>query len=55
METIGLTTIFLIIGGIGFLFLLLSLLIGDLFEAVGFDFGPDTSQEIPARHPVHVL
>lgn len=45
METIGLTTIFLIIGGIGFLFLLLSLLIGDLFEAVGFDFGVDASHD----------
>ncbi len=33
----GLITIFLAIGGLGFLFLLLSLVIGDLFEAVGFD------------------
>lgn len=33
----SLLTIFLAIGGIGFLFLLLSMLIGDLFEMVGFD------------------
>jgi hypothetical protein len=33
----GLITIFLAIGGFGFLFLALSLIIGDLFEAVGFD------------------
>lgn len=34
----GLTTIFLAIGGIGFLFLLISLIVGDLFEMIGFDF-----------------
>jgi hypothetical protein len=34
----GLMTIFLIIGAVGFLFLLISLVIGDVFEAVGFDF-----------------
>jgi membrane protein implicated in regulation of membrane protease activity len=29
--------IFLAIGGLGFLFLVISLLVGDLFEAIGFD------------------
>lgn len=41
----GLMTIFLIIGGIGFLFLLASLVIGDIFDALGFDFGFDTSHD----------
>ncbi len=38
-----LLTIFIVIGGIGFLFLLASLVIGDIFEAIGFDldFGHD--------------
>lgn len=33
----SLMIIFLAIGGIGFLFLLISFLVGDLFEAIGFD------------------
>lgn len=33
----SLLTIFLAIGGIGFLFLLISLLIGDLFDLIGFE------------------
>lgn len=33
----SLLTIFLAIGGIGFLFLVISLLIGDLFDFIGFD------------------
>ncbi len=41
MTTFSLMTIFLAIGGFGFLFLLVSFLIGDLFEAIGFDFGTD--------------
>ena len=41
----GLMTIFLVIGGLGFLFLLISLVVGDIFEAVGFDFGLDTSHD----------
>lgn len=36
-------TIFLIIGGIGFLFLMISLLIGDLFDAFDFDLDLDTN------------
>lgn len=32
---------FLILGGIGFLFMLISLIIGDLFEALDLDFGAD--------------
>ena len=41
MTTFSLMTIFLAIGGIGFLFLLISFVVGDIFEAVGFDFGAD--------------
>lgn len=40
-----LTTIFLIIGGLGFLFLVVSLIVGDIFDAFGFDFGLDTSHD----------
>ena len=45
MPEITLLTIFLIIGGIGFLFLLASLVIGDIFEAVGFDLNLDASSD----------
>ena len=38
MTTIGLMTIFLAIGGLGFLFLLISFIVGDIFDAIGFDF-----------------
>ncbi len=41
----GLMTIFLVIGGIGFLFLLISLLVGDIFDALHIDFGLDTSHD----------
>ena len=37
-TNLNLLALFVIIGGIGFLFLLLSLIVGDIFEAVGFDF-----------------
>jgi hypothetical protein len=43
MATFSLMTIFLAIGGLGFLFLLVSLIIGDLFDAIGFNFdGPNS-------------
>ena len=38
LTNLNLLALFVIIGGIGFLFLLLSLIVGDVFEAVGFDF-----------------
>ena len=38
MTDLSLMTIFLAIGGLGFLFLLISLIVGDIFDAVGFDF-----------------
>lgn len=38
MTTISLMTIFLAIGGLGFLFLLISFIVGDIFDAIGFDF-----------------
>lgn len=41
MTTFSLMTIFLAIGGFGFLFLLVSFLVGDLFEMIGLDFGTD--------------
>lgn len=36
-------TIFLIVGAIGFLFLMVSLIVGDLFEAFDFDLDLDTN------------
>jgi hypothetical protein len=47
VTDITLLTTFLIIGGIGFLFLLVSLVVGDIFEALGFDltFGFDASHD----------
>lgn len=41
----GLMTIFLVIGGLGFLFLLISLIVGDIFDALGFDLNLDTSHD----------
>ena len=41
----GLMTIFLVIGAIGLIFLLISLVVGDVFEALGFDFGLDASHD----------
>jgi hypothetical protein len=41
----GLMTIFLAIGGVGLLFLLISFVVGDVFEAVGLDFGLDASHD----------
>jgi len=41
----GLMTIFLAIGAIGLVFLLISLVVGDVFEAIGFDFGLDASHD----------
>lgn len=38
-------TIFLVIGGLGFLFLLLSLIVSDIFDAIGFDLSLDTSHD----------
>ena len=38
-------TIFLVIGGLGFLFLLISLIVGDIFDAIGFDLSLDTSHD----------
>lgn len=42
MATFSLMTIFLAIGGLGFLFLVISLVIGDIFDTLGFNFdGPN--------------
>jgi membrane protein implicated in regulation of membrane protease activity len=38
LSNINLLMLFTIIGGIGFVFLIISLIVGDIFEAVGFDF-----------------
>jgi membrane protein implicated in regulation of membrane protease activity len=38
-------TIFLIIGGIGFLFLLITLIMGDIFDALGGNISLDTSHD----------
>jgi hypothetical protein len=45
MVLSGLMTVFLVIGGLGFLFLLLSLIIGDIFDALGFGLGLDASHD----------
>ena len=45
MTDITLLTTFLIIGGIGFLFLLISLVVGDIFDILGLDFGLDASHD----------
>ena len=37
VSNLNLLALFAIIGGIGFVFLLVSLVVGDIFEAVGFD------------------
>ncbi len=37
-NSLNLLTLFVVLGGVGFLFLLVSLVVGDVFEAVGFDF-----------------
>lgn len=37
ISNLNLLVLFAIIGGVGFLFLLISLVVGDVFEAVGFD------------------
>jgi hypothetical protein len=39
VSNLNLLMLFAIIGGIGFLFLLISLVVGDLFEMVGVDLG----------------
>ncbi|MCY7376582.1 MAG: hypothetical protein LH472_11510 [Pyrinomonadaceae bacterium] len=41
----GLMTIFLAIGAVGFLFLLVSLIVGDIFDALHIDFGLDASHD----------
>jgi membrane protein implicated in regulation of membrane protease activity len=41
MTDFSLMTIFLAIGGLGFLFLLVSFIVGDIFEALGFEFDLD--------------
>jgi membrane protein implicated in regulation of membrane protease activity len=45
VTDITLLTTFLIIGGVGFLFLLISLVVGDIFDAFGMDFGLDASHD----------
>lgn len=45
MTDITLLTTFLIIGGIGFFFLLISLVVGDVFDALGLDFSLDASHD----------
>jgi hypothetical protein len=37
ISNLNLLTLFAVIGGVGFVFLLISLVVGDVFEAVGFD------------------
>ncbi len=51
MTDFSLMTIFLAIGGLGFLFLLISFIVGDIFDAIGFDF--DTN--LDANHDFGLL
>ena len=51
MTDFSLMTIFLVIGGLGFLFLLVSFIVGDIFNAIGFDF--DTN--LDANHDFGVF
>jgi len=39
MTDFSLMTIFLAIGGLGFIFLLVSIIVGDVFDAIGFGLG----------------
>lgn len=41
----GLMTIFLAIGALGLIFLLISLVVGDIFDVLGIDFGLDASHD----------
>ncbi len=43
MTETGLISVFLIIGGLGFLFLMISLIVGDLFDAFQIDLDLDTN------------
>lgn len=43
LTNLNLLTLFVVIGGIGFVFLLISLVVGDIFEAVGFDLNAGDS------------
>ncbi len=45
MTDITLLITFLLIGGVGFLFLLVSLIIGDIFDALGLDLSFDASHD----------
>ncbi len=45
ITTLNLLTLFLIIAGAGFLFLMISLVVGDVFEAVGLDLDFDGSPD----------
>jgi membrane protein implicated in regulation of membrane protease activity len=37
LTSLNLLTLFAVLGGVGFIFLLISLVVGDVFEAIGFD------------------
>lgn len=43
VSSLNLLTLFVVIGGVGFVFLLISLVVGDLFEAIGFDLAAGDS------------
>lgn len=43
VSSFNLLTLFVVIGGVGFVFLLISLVVGDVFEAVGFDLSAGDS------------
>lgn len=47
LTNLNLLTLFAVLGGVGFIFLLISLVVGDVFEAIGFDVdvGGDTGMD----------
>jgi membrane protein implicated in regulation of membrane protease activity len=55
MDSISPQTIFLTIGAIGFLFVLISFLFGEIFEGLGADFHHDLSHEGPGLISARVI
>ena len=49
IANLNLLVLFAIIGGVGFVFLLISLIVGDVFEAVGFDLDGGADGGVPGR------
>lgn len=55
MDSLSPLTVFLAIGAIGFLFVLISFLFGEIFEGLGLDFHHDLSHEGPGIFSARVI